>query len=105
MTSFPLILFHVFFGTDWRYILIRLGLPTPMLQPGSYQQNYQQQSYPPTTVSDSGILSKLKGILGPGGQPQQQQGGLVPAGGVVGQYLPNTGIQQQGSSLPVLSLV
>ena len=72
-----------------------------MLQPGNYQQNYQQQNYPPTTVSDSGILSKLKGILGPGGQPQQQQGGLVPAG----QYLPNTGIQQQGSSLPVLSLV
>ena len=76
-----------------------------MLQPGSYQQNYQQQSFPPTTVSDTGILSKLKGILGPGGQPQQQQGGLVPAGGTAGQYLPNTGIQQQGSSLPVLSLV
>ena len=56
-----------------------------------YDASHQSSLLYQPVVSETGILSKLKGILGPGGQ-QQQAGPQIMQG------------TQQGSA-PVLSLV
>ena len=84
--------------------LTRLGLPMLPVQ-GSLQPTaaayqaaaasaHQGGFYQPAVSEQTGILSKLKGILGPGGNP-------VPASGP---QIIVTGAQQ-GSFAPVLSLV
>ena len=76
---------------SWFIKLLRLGLPTTILpQHPVYEAPHQSTYYQPA-VSETGILSKLKGILGPGGQAGPQ---MIATSG-----------PQQGSAAPVLSLV
>ena len=70
--------------------LPRLGLPSTILPPHPVYEASHGASYYQPAVSETGILSKLKGILGPGGQAGPQ---MVATSG-----------PQQGSA-PVLSLV
>lgn len=80
---------------SWVIKLIRLGLPSTILPlQGSlhpvYEATHQSALYQPAVVPETGILSKIKGMLGPGGQAGPQ---IIATSG-----------PQQGSA-PVLSLV
>ena len=58
---------------SWVINLNRLGLPPSTMLPlhPVYDASHQSSLLYQPVVSETGILSKLKGILGPGGQQQQ----------------------------------
>ena len=77
---------------SWVINLIRLGLASTILPLQASQNPVYEALYQPNAVPETGILSKLKGMLGPGGQA------------AAGPQIIGTSGPQQGSA-PVLSLV